>query len=160
LNFLFNHSIVGSSGRSYIQNKTPNAQRFLVLSTVFGGKSNPSHTLDDDYAVHYIEMSKLVTNVCEGLDLPPKTVERTKNLCALGVLFWMYDRPLEPTIEWLNKKFKSKPKIIDANTKALHAGYNYGETAEITTRYIVEKASLPPLIFLYFPGGKLAFSTI
>ena len=110
-----------------------------------GYESDPTEdgSLDDDYAVHYIEMSKLVANACEGLDLPPKTIERTKNLCALGVLFWMYDRPLEPTIEWLNKKFKSKPKIIDANTKALHAGYNYSDTAEITTRYIVEKANLP-----------------
>ena len=88
-------------------------------------------------------MSKLVTNACEGLDLPSKMIERTKNLCALGVLFWMYDRPLDPTINWLNQKFKSKPEIIDANTRALHAGYNYGETAEITTRYVVEKASLP-----------------
>ena len=90
-------------------------------------------------------MSKLVTNACEGLDLPPKTIERTKNLCALGVLFWMYDRPLEPTLDWLNKKFKSKPLIIDANTRALHTGYNYGDTAEIfTTRYVVKKASLAP----------------
>ena len=57
----------------------------------------------------------------------------------------MYDRPLEPTLDWLNKKFKSKPLIIDANTRALHAGYNYGDTAEIfTTRYIVKKASLAP----------------
>ena len=90
-------------------------------------------------------MSKLVKNACEGLDLPPKTVEITKNLCALGVLFWMYDRPLEPTLDWLKKKFKSKPLIIDANTRALHAGYNYGDTAEIfTTRYVVKKASLAP----------------
>jgi 2-oxoglutarate ferredoxin oxidoreductase subunit alpha len=71
-------------------------------------------------------------------------VDRTKNLCALGVLFWMYDRPLEPTIDWLNQKFKSKPDIIEANVRALNAGYNYGDTAEIfTTKYIVEKAKLP-----------------
>jgi 2-oxoglutarate ferredoxin oxidoreductase subunit alpha len=56
----------------------------------------------------------------------------------------MYDRPLEPTIDWLNQKFKSKPDIIEANVRALNAGYNYGDTAEIfTTKYIVEKAKLP-----------------
>jgi len=129
-------------GGILILNKNAFTTKNLKLA---GYESDPTEDglLDDDYAVHYIEMSKLVANACEGLDLPPKTIERTKNLCALGVLFWMYDRPLEPTIEWLKKKFKSKPQIIDANTKALHAGYNYGETAEITTRYIVEKANLP-----------------
>jgi len=129
-------------GGILILNKNAFTTKNLKLA---GYESDPTEdgSLDDDYAVHYIEMSKLVANACEGLDLPPKTIERTKNLCALGVLFWMYDRPLEPTIEWLKKKFKSKPQIIDANTKALHAGYNYGETAEITTRYIVEKANLP-----------------
>jgi len=129
-------------GGILILNKNAFTTKNLKLA---GYESDPTEDglLDDDYAVHYIEMSKLVANACEGLDLPPKTIERTKNLCALGVLFWMYDRPLEPTIEWLKKKFKSKPQIIDANTKALHVGYNYGETAEITTRYIVEKANLP-----------------
>ena len=129
-------------GGILILNKNAFTTKNLKLA---GYESDPTEdaSLDDNYAVHYIEMSKLVSNACEGLDLPSKTIERTKNLCALGVLFWMYDRPLEPTIEWLNKKFKSKPEIIDANTKALHAGYNYGETAEITTRYIVEKANLP-----------------
>ncbi len=129
-------------GGILILNKNAFTAKNLKLA---GYESDPTEdaSLDDYYSVHYIEMSKLVTNACEGLDLPSKTIERTKNLCALGVLFWMYDRPLEPTIDWLNQKFKSKPEIIDANTRALHAGYNYGETAEITTRYVVEKASLP-----------------
>ena len=129
-------------GGILILNKNAFTAKNLKLA---GYESDPTEdaSLDDYYSVHYIEMSKLVTNACEGLDLPSKTIERTKNLCALGVLFWMYDRPLEPTIDWLKQKFKSKPEIIDANTRALHAGYNYGETAEITTRYVVEKASLP-----------------
>ena len=129
-------------GGILILNKNAFTAKNLKLA---GYESDPTEdaSLDDYYSVHYIEMSKLVTNACEELDLPSKTIERTKNLCALGVLFWMYDRPLEPTIDWLNQKFKSKPEIIDANTRALHAGYNYGETAEITTRYVVEKANLP-----------------
>ena len=131
-------------GGILVVNKNAFTKKNLKLA---GYESDPTEdgSLDDYYSVHYIEMSKLVTNACEGLDLPPKTVERTKNLCALGVLFWMYDRPLEPTLDWLKKKFKSKPLIIDANTRALHAGYNYGDTAEIfTTRYVVKKASLAP----------------
>ena len=131
-------------GGILIVNKNAFTKKNLKLA---GYESDPTEdgSLDDYYSVHYIEMSKLVKNACEGLDLPPKTVEITKNLCALGVLFWMYDRPLEPTLDWLKKKFKSKPLIIDANTRALHAGYNYGDTAEIfTTRYVVKKASLAP----------------
>ena len=131
-------------GGILIVNKNAFTKKNLKLA---GYESNPTEdgSLDDYYSVHYIEMSKLVTNACEGLDLPPKIIERTKNFCALGVLFWMYDRPLEPTLDWLKKKFESKPLIIDANTRALHAGYNYGDTAEIfTTRYVVKKASLTP----------------
>ena len=131
-------------GGILIVNKNAFTKKNLKLA---GYESNPTEdgSLDDYYSVHYIEMSKLVTNACEGLNLPPKMIERTKNFCALGVLFWMYDRPLEPTLDWLKKKFKSKPLIIDANTRALHAGYNYGDTAEIfTTRYVVKKASLTP----------------
>ena len=130
-------------GGTLIINKNAFTTKNLKLA---GYESDPTEdgSLEDYYSAHFIEMSKLVTLACEGIDLAPKLIDRTKNLCALGVLFWIYDRPLEPTIEWLNKKFKSKPDIVDANVKALHAGYNYGDTAEIfTTRYVVNKAKLP-----------------
>ena len=101
-------------------------------------------SLDDYFTVIPIEMNKMVTAACEGVDLSPKFVARTKNLFALGVLFYMYDRPLEATEKWLKKKFKGKDAIIEANTKALIAGYNYGDTTELfTTRFKVEKAQLP-----------------
>jgi len=130
-------------GGTLIVNKNAFTTKNLKLA---GYESDPTEdgSLEDYYSAHFIEMSKLVTRASEGIDLSPKLIDRTKNLCALGVLFWIYDRPLEPTIDWLNKKFKSKPDIIDANVKALHAGYNYGDTAEIfTTKYIVNKAKLP-----------------
>jgi 2-oxoglutarate ferredoxin oxidoreductase subunit alpha len=130
-------------GGTLIVNKNAFTTKNLKLA---GYESDPTEdgSLEDYYSAHFIEMSKLVTRASEGIDLSPKLIDRTKNLCALGVLFWIYDRPLEPTIDWLNKKFKSKPDIIDANVKALNAGYNYGDTAEIfTTKYIVNKAKLP-----------------
>tara|TARA_X000001036_G_scaffold73816_1_gene65322 strand:- start:862 stop:2709 length:1848 start_codon:yes stop_codon:yes gene_type:complete len=130
-------------GGTLIVNKNAFTKKNLSLA---GYDSDPTEddSLVDYYATHFIEMGKLVTLACEGIDIPSKMVDRTKNLCALGVLFWMYDRPLEPTIDWLNQKFKSKPDIIEANVRALNAGYNYGDTAEIfTTKYIVEKAKLP-----------------
>lgn len=99
----------------------------------------------DSYSVYEIKMSEMVKNACEGMNLTPKLVERTKNFFALGVCFWMYDRPIEPTIKFLEKKFGKRPELVEGNTKALHAGYNYGETAEIfTTRFTVGKADLPP----------------
>ena len=130
-------------GGTLIVNKNAFTKKNLSLA---GYDNDPTEdgSLVDYYSTHFIEMGKLVTLACEGIDIPSKMVDRTKNLCALGVLFWMYDRPLKPTIDWLNQKFKSKPDIIEANVRALNAGYNYGDTAEIfTTRYIVEKAKLP-----------------
>ena len=98
----------------------------------------------ESYTVYSIEMSKLVGIALEDSDLTTKGVERTKNMFALGVLFWMYNRPVEPTESWLRKKFAKNPSIAEANITALKTGFNYGETTEIfTTSYAVEKADLP-----------------
>ncbi|MCF7903913.1 MAG: 2-oxoacid:acceptor oxidoreductase subunit alpha [Candidatus Marinimicrobia bacterium] len=110
-----------------------------------GWESNP---LEDDtlagYTVFSIEMSKLVGIALEESDLTKKEIERTKNMFALGVLFWMYNRPLEPTEAWLKKKFAKIPSVAEANIIAMRTGFNYGETTEIfTTSYSVEKAELP-----------------
>ena len=131
-------------GGALIINKNAFTNKNLKLA---GYDSDPTEdgSLEDYYSTHFIEMSKMVELACEGIDLSPKLIDRTKNLCALGVVFWMYDRPLEPTIDWLNKKFKSKPDVVEANVRALNTGYNYGDTAEIfTTRYVVKKAKLAP----------------
>ena len=125
-----------------------------------GYESNPVEdgSLDDYFTVIPIEMNKLVTAACEGTDLSPKLVGRTKNFFALGVLFYMYDRPLDATESWLKKKFAGKDAIIEANTRSMHAGYNYADTTEIfTTRFKVEKASLPPGTYRNI-NGNLATS--
>ena len=115
--------------------------------TYAGYESNPleNGALEDYYNVFAIDMSKIVTEACSDMELPSKTVERTKNLFALGLLFWIFDRSTETTKDWLRKKFAKRPELIEANVRALDAGYNYGETTEIfTTRFMVEKADLPP----------------
>ena len=112
-----------------------------------GYESNPleDKTLDDYFTLYAIEMGKMVSLACEGLDLSSKIVDRSKNLYALGLLFWIYDRPLQPTKDWLEVKFGKKPELVEANVRSLEAGYNYGDTTEIfTTRYKVDKANLPP----------------
>ena len=125
-----------------------NTDAFTKKNLNFAGyESNPldDGTLDDYFTIIPIEMNKLVTAACEGLDLSPKLVTRTKNFFALGVLYYMYDRPLEATEKWLENKFAGKDSIIEANKRAMNTGYNYADTTEIfMTRYKVEKAALPP----------------
>ena len=124
-----------------------NTDAFTKKNLKFAGyESNPIEdgSLDDYFTLIPVEMNKMVTAACVGLDMSPKLVGRTKNLFALGILFYMYDRPLDATEAWLKKKFKGKDAIIEANTRALNAGYNYGDTTELfMTRYKVEKANLP-----------------
>ncbi len=138
-----------------------NTDAFVKKNLNFAGyESNPVEdgSLDDYFTVIPIEMNKMVTAACDGLDLSGKLVLRTKNFFALGVLFYMYDRPLDATESWLKKKFAGKDAIIEANTRSMHAGYNYADTTELfTTRYKVEKASLPPGTYRNI-NGNLATS--
>jgi len=124
-----------------------NSNAFTPKNLKFAGyETNPleDKTLDDYYTLYSIEMSKMVSLANEDLEISSKIIDRTKNFFALGLLFWIYDRPLESTKKWLGVKFAKKPEIVEANIRALDAGYNYGETTEIfTTRYKVDKADLP-----------------
>ena len=124
-----------------------NTDSFTKKNLNFAGyESSPVEdgTLDDYFTVIPIEMNKLVTAACEGLEMSAKFVGRTKNFFALGLLYYMYDRPLDATEKWLEKKFAGKDTIIEANKRAMNAGYNYAHTTELfTTRFKVEKAVLP-----------------
>ena len=124
-----------------------NTDAFTKKNMNFAGyESSPIEdgSLDDYFTVIPIEMNKLVTAACEGLEMSRKFVGRTKNFFALGVLYYIYERPLEANEKWLEKKFAGKDTIIEANKRAMNAGYNYADTTELfTTRFKVEKASLP-----------------
>ena len=101
-----------------------------------------SDSLDKKYKVIKVGMTKLVSTALEDLDLTPKEKSRSTNMFALGLLYWLYERSMQTTIDFLNKKFKNKPLIIDGNVKALKAGYYYGETIEvIKTTYQIGKAT-------------------
>ena len=123
-----------------------NANAFTLKNLKFAGyETNPleDKTLDDYFTLYSVEMGKMVSLANEDLEISSKIIDRTKNFFALGLLFWIYDRPLESTKKWLGVKFAKKPEIVEANIRALDAGYNYGETTEIfTTRYKVDKADL------------------
>jgi len=112
-----------------------------------GYESNP---LEDDslgkYKLHSVEMTKITRLAVEDCGLSQKEADRCRNFFAMGLVFWLYDRSLDPTLRFIDKKFGSKiPAVAQANTKALKAGYHYGETVEaINTQYQVAPAKLPP----------------
>ncbi|HEY3392580.1 MAG TPA: 2-oxoacid:acceptor oxidoreductase subunit alpha [Lacipirellulaceae bacterium] len=97
------------------------------------------------YRVHNVPMTKLTRASVEGLALSQKEKDRCRNFFAMGLVFWLYDRPLDPTLRYIDEKFGKKPEIAQANTAALKAGYHYGETVEaINTQFHVPKARLAP----------------
>lgn len=99
----------------------------------------------DKYKLHSVEMTKLVRLAVEGLGLSQKEADRCRNFFAMGLVFWLYDRSLDPTLRFIENKFGKKPEIAQANTAALKAGFHYGETVEaINTQYHVDPAELPP----------------
>ncbi len=108
----------------------------------------------DGYIVHEIAMTKLTVDATADLDVKKRDAERSKNFFALGVISWMYTRPLEPTIEWVESKFASKPTVSSANVAALKAGYNYGETTEmLANQYVVHAAPAQPGTYTNITGN-------
>jgi len=111
-----------------------------------GYKSDPTEdgSLDGKYKMHAVEMTKITRLAVEGLGLSQKEADRCRNFFAMGLVFWLYDRPLDPTLNFIEDKFGKRPEVAQANVAALRAGYNYGETVEaISTQYHVEPAKLP-----------------
>ena len=83
------------------------------------------------YTVFEVPMTSLTKDSVADLDIKPRDAERSKNFFALGLLSWMYTRPVEPTLDWIGTKFAGKDKVIAANTTAFKAGHAFGETAEL-----------------------------
>ena len=119
-----------------------------------GYDANP---LEDDslksYQVYDIPMTSMTLEAVKGVGLGKKEAGRCKNMFALGVISWMYGRPLEPTIEWLEKKFASKPQLAEANVKALKTGHAFGETAELTA-FEVKPATIAPGTYRRITGNQ------
>lgn len=84
-----------------------------------------------EYTLYTLPITKLTREALKGLPLGTKEADRAKNMFVLGLLFWMYTRPMEPTINFIKRKFSKNEDIAEANIRALQFGYNYGETAEI-----------------------------
>ena len=122
--------------------------------------------LEDDslseWRVHAVPLTSLTVKALEGFALSKKDAERSKNMFALGLLSWLYHRPTEATIKFLETKFAKKPDIAKANIAAFQAGWNYGETTEsFSVSYEIKPAKLAPGVYRNISGNQaLAYGLI
>ena len=109
----------------------------------YDDEENPLDNKPADYQFYEIEVTRLNRDAMKDVDIPPRDRDRSRNMFVLGFIYFLYNRNLEVTLNFLEDKFKTKPTVLEANRKALQAGYNYGDTIEAITRYRIEKAKLP-----------------
>jgi 2-oxoglutarate ferredoxin oxidoreductase subunit alpha len=112
----------------------------------------------DGYNVHKIALTSMTVQALSEFDITKKEAERAKNMFALGLLLWLYSRPIEPTLKFLAGKFGKKPDILAANNKALQAGWSFGETTEsFANQYVIKPAQMPAGTYRNI-SGNLALS--
>ena len=83
------------------------------------------------YTVYEVPMTSITTEVSKDAGVKPRDAERSKNFFALGLISWLYTRPIEDTIDWIEERYAGKPLVMEANLRAFKAGYHFGETAEL-----------------------------
>jgi 2-oxoglutarate ferredoxin oxidoreductase subunit alpha len=107
------------------------------------------------YRLFSVPVTSLNRQAVAELKLSPREADRCKNFFALGLIYWMYERSLDPTMRWLKSKFGKNPNVLEANIRALKAGYNYGETTEaIAVHYRVPKAQIKPGKYRKITGNE------
>lgn len=113
--------------------------------------------IKSSYRLYEVEITKLTQLAVNDLGLTPAQAERCKNFFALGLISWMFNRKIEPTIDWIKKKFAKNPAIMEANEKTLVAGYRYGESAEIFSAfplYDIPRARMNPGLYTNLTGNQ------
>ena len=109
----------------------------------------------DGFELIKMDVTKMTREALKEITLGTKEKDRAKNMFVLGFLYWMYNRDMESTLSFLKEKFGKKDDILNANLKALQAGYNFGDTTEtFTTRYTVEKAKMKPGTYRSIMGNQ------
>jgi 2-oxoglutarate/2-oxoacid ferredoxin oxidoreductase subunit alpha len=116
----------------------------------------------DGYNVHAVPVTSMTVKALEEFDISRKEAERAKNMFALGLLSWLYNRPPEGTLKFLESKFAAKPEIMKANIAAFRAGWNYGETTEaFSVQYEVKPAAAQPGTYRNITGNTaLAYGLV
>jgi 2-oxoglutarate/2-oxoacid ferredoxin oxidoreductase subunit alpha len=118
--------------------------------------TNPleDHSLDK-YRLFAVELEQLTRRSMEHLGLDAKSMDRCKNFFALGMCYWLYNRSAEPTVRWIEDKFKNKPLLVEANKLALKGGYSYCEATEaFQTSYEIPPAQLTPGLYRSLSGNQ------
>ena len=106
------------------------------------------------HRVFEVPMTSLTLKACEPTGAKPRDAERSKNFFALGLVSWMYTRPIESTLEWIEKRFGSRALVADANRRSFLAGYNFGETTELFDHaFEVRPAKLEPGTYTNISGN-------
>lgn len=116
----------------------------------------------EGYHVHQVDIAKLTETALHGSGLSTKEIGRSKNMFALGLMLWLYQRPLEPILNNLRAKFAKAPQILDANEKVLLAGHAYGETAELfPSTFEIKSAPIERGLYRNISGNQaLAYGLI
>ncbi|MFM7152416.1 MAG: 2-oxoacid:acceptor oxidoreductase subunit alpha [Gemmataceae bacterium] len=119
----------------------------------------PENPLEDQslkaYRVFSVPITMMNREAVADLKLSPREADRCKNFFALGLIYWLYDRSLDPTLRWMQAKFGKNPTVLEANIRSLKAGYNYGETTEaMAVHYRVPKAQLQPGLYRKITGNE------
>jgi 2-oxoglutarate ferredoxin oxidoreductase subunit alpha len=109
----------------------------------------------DDYHLHEVGLTSMTVGALKGIEgVTPREAERSKNFFALGLMSWLYHRPTDGTIDFISKKFAKRPEIVEANTRAFRAGWNYGETSEdFAVSYEIAPAPLAPGTYRQITGN-------
>jgi 2-oxoglutarate ferredoxin oxidoreductase subunit alpha len=123
-----------------------NTDTFVERNLVKAGYEHDPLEGDDlaAYRVIRVPMTSLTKEACKDLGVKTRDAERSKNFFALGLLSWMYSRPVEPTLEWIDAKFKGRDLIIAANRTAFNAGHAFGETAELSDHQVIVRPAKMP----------------
>jgi 2-oxoglutarate ferredoxin oxidoreductase subunit alpha len=128
-----------------------------------GYTSNPLEDESlEDYQVHDVALTSMTVEALKEFEVTPREAERSKNMFALGLMSWLYGRPTEGTIDFLEEKFAKRPEIAAANVAAFKAGYAFGETSEgFAIQYEVKPAKLAPGRYRQITGNTaLAYGLI
>ena len=143
------------SGGIIIANVDGFGKRDLSLAK-YGPDENPLDQIQTSgYTLIQLDITKLTRASLKDSGLPPKEVDRCKNMFVLGIIYWLYSRDTKPTVRFIRSKFEKKPEIAEANVKVLQDGYTYGTATELfSERYTVDPARIEPGTYRNITGNE------
>ncbi len=148
-----------AAGKTIVVNTASFVEKELLKAQYTNADGSPRNPLEDHsldaFRLVQVDLSKLALESTKESGLSPKESQRCKNFVALGMMYWLYSRPIENTVAWLESYFAKKPEIAKANVAALKAGYHYAETTDLFhDQYEVPPAPMPPGTYRNVMGNQ------